>query len=192
MTSPFPHITAWLEAAKACKDIAEPTAMSLATCSADGRPSVRIVLLKGFDPRGLVFYTNLHSHKSRDLIANPRAALCFHWMPLERQLRIEGAVEPVNDAEADAYFASRPRESQLGAWASQQSSPLEKPLDLLQAYKEAEALFDGREVTRPPHWSGFRVVPERVEFWQQGQFRMHTRDLYVRQGNEWRMEHLYP
>lgn len=190
--NPFSQFSEWLEAAKARKDIAEPTAMSLATVSADGQPSLRIVLLKAHDERGFVFYTNLQSRKSRELFANPKAALCFHWMPLERQVRIEGRVELVSDAEADAYFASRPRESQLGAWGSKQSEPLTNLSVLFQEIKNAEAEYDGRDVPRPPHWSGWRVVPQKIEFWQQGDFRLHDRQLYVKNGDGWVVTGLYP
>ena len=192
MTTPFPQITAWLEAARACKDIAEPTAMSLATCSANGQPSLRIVLLKSHDAGGFVFYTNLDSQKSRDLRENPKAALCFHWMPLARQLRIEGRVECVSDAEADAYFATRPRESQLGAWASKQSAPLEHTGALVKAVAEYGVKFLGRDVPRPPHWGGWRLVPHSLEFWQQGNFRLHERELFVREGDAWKVTKLYP
>jgi len=192
MTNPIPQFTEWLNDAKARKDIAEPTAMSLATVSTDGQPSVRIVLLKDHDERGFVFYTNMKSHKSRDLAENPKAALCFHWMPLERQVRIEGRAERASDGEADAYFATRPRESQLGAWASKQSEPLINAARLLQEIKNAEGLYDGRPVPRPPFWSGWRIVPQKIEFWQQGNFRLHDRQLYVRDGDGWKVAQLYP
>jgi len=190
--NPLPQFSEWLDAAKARKDIAEPTAMSLATIGGDGQPSLRIVLLKAHDERGFVFYTNLQSRKSRELFANPKAALCFHWMPLERQVRIEGTAEPVSDAEADAYFASRPRESQLGAWGSKQSEPLTNLAVLFQEIKDAEAAYDGRDVPRPPHWSGWRIVPQQIEFWQQGAFRLHDRQLYVKNGAGWSVTGLYP
>lgn len=192
MISPFSQFFEWLDAAKARKDILEPTAMSLATCSADGQPSVRIVLLKAHDERGFVFYTNYNSHKSRDLMENPKAALCFHWMPMMRQVRIEGSVERVSDAEADTYFASRPRDSQLGAWASKQSEPLEYTGALVKGIAEYTAKFIGRDVPRPPHWGGWRIVPHTIEFWQQGNFRLHERELYTREGSGWKMVKLYP
>ncbi len=192
MTNPLPQFSAWLEAAKARKDIAEPMAMSLATVSENGQPSLRMVLLKGHDERGFVFYTNLQSHKGRDLAANPKAALCFHWMPMQKQVRIEGHVEPVSDAEADEYFASRPRDSQLGAWASAQSQPLPYTGALVKNIAEMAAKFMGRDVPRPPHWSGFRIVPHSIEFWQQGNFRLHDRELFVREGQGWTVTRLYP
>lgn len=192
MTTPFSQFSQWLDAAKAHKDIAEPTAMALATVSNDGQPSVRMVLLKSHDEHGFVFYTNLQSHKGRDLAANPKAALCFYWMPMMRQVRIEGAVEAVNDADADAYFASRPRDSQLGAWASVQSQPLPYTGALMASVAEYGAKFLGRAVPRPPHWSGFRLVPQSIEFWQQGNFRLHDRMLYVRENQGWKILNLYP
>lgn len=170
----------------------EPNAMTLATVSADGRPSARVVLLKGFDERGFVFYTNLESRKGRDLIANPYAALCFHWMPLEQQVRVEGRIEKVSDAEADAYFATRPRGAQIGAWASKQSRTLATREELEARVKAVEEKFAGREVPRPPFWSGFRVIPERLEFWQSRQSRLHDRTVYSKQGNKWIIEKLYP
>lgn len=170
----------------------EPNAMTLATVSADGRPSARVVLLKGFDERGFVFYTNLESRKGRDLIANPYAALCFHWMSLEQQVRVEGRIEKVSDAEADAYFATRPRGAQIGAWASKQSRTLATREELEARVKAVEEKFAGREVPRPPFWSGFRVIPERLEFWQSRQSRLHDRTVYSKQGNKWIIEKLYP
>lgn len=191
MMSPFQQFAEWFEAAKQHSSIIDATSMSLATV-ADGQPSVRIVLLKGFDENGFVFYTNLGSRKARELLANPKAALCFHWAPLEKQVRIEGTAERVSDREADAYFASRPRESQLGAWASKQSELLSDYAELLAEVKEIDERFAGKEVTRPPHWSGFRIRPSRIEFWQQGEFRLHHRDVYVRDADNWRVEKLYP
>jgi pyridoxamine 5'-phosphate oxidase len=170
----------------------EPTAMSLATVGADGQPSVRIVLLKGVDERGFVFYTNYRSRKGEELLAHPRAALCFHWAPLERQVRIEGIAHPVSPEEADAYFASRARESQLGAWASSQSETLESDAELEQRVLEMERRFAGKPVPRPPHWSGFRVVPERIEFWHGRAHRLHERRLYERERDGWRVRRLFP
>jgi pyridoxamine 5'-phosphate oxidase len=170
----------------------EPTAMSLATVGSDGQPSVRIVLLKGVDDRGFVFYTNFESRKGRELLAHPLAALCFHWQPLERQVRIEGRAEPVSPEEADAYFATRARLSQIGAWASLQSRPLESDAELEARVREVEERFAGCAVTRPPYWSGFRVRPERIEFWRNRDFRLHERLLYEREGDSWRVRHLFP
>ncbi len=170
----------------------EPTAMSLATASAGGLPSLRIVLLKGVDAKGFVFYTNLGSRKARDLRENPRASLCFHWPPLEVQVRIDGTVETVPDEEADAYFATRPRISQLGAWASRQSEPVAASEDLALRLRELERFYEGRDVPRPPHWSGFRLAPLRIEFWRNRPFRLHDRDLFTREGDGWRVERLYP
>lgn len=192
MSDPIVQFGEWLQAAKDCRDIAEPTAFSLATADASGQPSVRIVLLKAHDERGFVFYTNYNSHKGRELLANPKAALCFYWMKLLRQVRIEGVVEKVSDAEADAYFAGRPRESQLGAWASKQSEPLADIQVLRAEIKKLEEKYHGQPVPRPPHWSGFRVTPARIEFWQQGDFRIHERRLFVRSGSGWEATGLYP
>jgi pyridoxamine 5'-phosphate oxidase len=174
------------------EQLPEPTAFALGTVDGAGQPSVRIVLLKDVDQRGFVFYTNFESQKGRELIASPRAALCFHWQPLEEQVRIEGRAEPVSDAEADEYFASRPRGSQVGAWASIQSQPMRNAIDLDTRVREMEQRFAGGPVPRPPHWSGFRVVPERIEFWKGKPSRLHVRHLYIRRGNEWTVERLYP
>ncbi len=172
--------------------VPEPSAMVLATVSAEGRPSARVVLLKGFDDRGFVFFTNLESRKGRELQANSFAALCFHWPPLEQQVRIEGRVVSVTDAEADAYFASRPRGAQIGAWASRQSQVLTTREELEARVRSFEAKFAGGDVPRPPFWSGFRVIPERMEFWQSRASRLHDRTVYVPQNGAWIMEKLYP
>ena len=172
----------------------EPTAMSLATVGRDGRPAVRIVLLKHVDERGFVFYTNFRSRKGRELLSNPNAALCFHWQPLAIQVRIEGVAHVVSDAEADAYFATRARESQLGAWASLQSSPLASDEELDARVREMTERFAGNSVPRPPHWSGFRVVPTRIEFWRNRAFRLHERRVFERDTSdeEWTQSLLYP
>jgi pyridoxamine 5'-phosphate oxidase len=170
----------------------DPTAMSLATVGADGAPSVRIVLLKDVDARGFVFYTNLRSRKGRELAATPRAALCFYWAALDVQIRVEGAVEPVSDEEADAYFASRARESQIGAWASWQSETLVSMEQLRERVADVEARFAGGPVPRPPHWSGRRVRPRRIEFWRAGEHRLHERRLFEREGDRWTMRLLFP
>ena len=170
----------------------EPTAFALGTVGADGQPSVRILLLKAVDVRGFAFYTNYESRKGRELLAHPQAAMCFHWQPLERQVRVEGRAEPVSAEEADAYFASRARGSQIGAWASLQSQPMEHPGALDERYRELEARFGDGPVPRPPHWSGFRLVPKRIEFWHQGASRLHDRLVYTREGDGWRTEVLFP
>ena len=170
----------------------EPNAMSLATVGMSGNPSVRIVLMKDVDERGFVFYTNLEGRKGRELRTHPVAAICFHWAALEVQVRAEGSVARVSDEEADAYFATRPRDSQIGAWASIQSQPIEHAKDLAQRVADYEKEFDGREVKRPSHWSGFRLRPERIEFWKSRPGRLHERHLYTRSGESWTMETLYP
>ena len=170
----------------------EPTAFSLATVGEDGQPSVRIVLLKGIDVRGFVFYTNSASRKGRELHAHPQAAMCFHWQPLERQVRVEGITRPVTDEEADAYFARRPRGSQIGAWASIQSQSIAVPGDLEARVREMEARFEGTTVGRPPHWTGYRLVPHQIEFWHNMPSRLHERDVYYRETDGWRTDVLYP
>ena len=188
---PLALCSAWLaEAATSEPDV--PTAMALATADAAGAPSVRMVLLKEIDDRGFVFYTNLESRKGCELEANPRASLCLHWKSLGRQVRIDGAVERVEDAEADAYFASRPRDAQIGAWASAQSRPIEGRFGLEKAVAKYAAKFAIGTVARPRHWSGFRVIPERVEFWRHKPSRLHERVLYARSGGGWTRQRLYP
>jgi len=170
----------------------EPAATVLATVDAESKPSARVVLLKGFDENGFVFYTNLESRKARDLTATPFAALCFYWPQLYQQVRVEGRVEPVSGAEADAYFATRPRGAQIGAWASKQSRTLTSREELETRTKAVEEKFAGREVPRPPFWSGFRVIPERIEFWESRENRLHDRVVYLKENGEWRTERLYP
>ena len=178
--------------AEAAKVHPEPDAMVLASADGDGQPSARYVLLKAFDARGFVFYTNLESRKARALAANPRAALCFYWAGIGKQVRIEGAVERVSDEEADAYFASRPRESQLGAWASKQSASMFSRADLDARFAEVTSRFAGREVPRPPFWSGFRVVPRVIEFWTRDAARLHVREHFERTDAGWSETLLYP
>jgi pyridoxamine 5'-phosphate oxidase len=170
----------------------EPNAMSLATVGMNGNPSVRIVLMKAVDEDGFVFYTNLDGQKGRDLRTRPAGAICFHWPTLEVQVRAEGPVTQVSDDEADDYFATRSRQSQIGAWASIQSQPIERVDDLADRVAEYEKEFNGREVPRPPFWSGFRLRPERIEFWKSKPGRLHERHLYTRAGESWTMETLYP
>lgn len=189
-TEPLAPFERWFAEALAAERDAH--AMILATANRDGLPSARAVLLKGLDLRGFVFYTNLESRKSLELGANPQAALCFLWKSLRRQVRVEGPVEAVSADEADAYFASRPRDSRIGAWASDQSRPLASRAALERRVDDFARRFGEAEVPRPPFWSGFRVAPQRVEFWQERPSRLHDRWLFVREGGEWRRERLYP
>jgi pyridoxamine 5'-phosphate oxidase len=169
-----------------------PEAMALATADAKGLPSLRMVLLKGWDQNGFVFYTNLESHKGQDLAENPHAALCFHWKTQGRQVRVEGAVEQVSDAEADAYYESRPRDSRIGAWASRQSRPLQGPMKLEREVIKYAAKFGVGHIPRPPYWSGFRVVPQMIEFWEEKPFRLHDRLVFRLQDSTWVAEKLFP
>ena len=191
---PIARFSALLDQAKGVsRDVLpEPTACALGTVDHEGQPSVRIVLLKGVDARGFVFYTNYESRKGRELLASRRAAMCFHWQVLETQVRVEGQVEQVGDDEADIYFASRVRGSQIGAWASIQSEPMATPGSLDVRVSEMERRFANRPVPRPPHWSGFRILPSRVEFWNSMPSRLHVRHLYVRDRGLWTRELLYP
>jgi pyridoxamine 5'-phosphate oxidase len=172
--------------------VPEPTAFALATVGEGARPSIRMLLLKHVDQHGFVFYTNLESRKARELAANPSAAMNFHWAPMERQVRIEGRVQSVSDAEADEYFATRARGSQIGAWASRQSRPIDHDGDLERRVAELQKKFAGADVPRPAFWSGFRLVPVSIEFWHGKPSRLHERQLFVRDGDIWRMQTLYP
>ncbi len=189
--NPIDLFNAWFDEAQRSEPD-NPNAMALATVGPGGAPSIRMVLLKGVDDGGFVFYTNLESRKGVELLANGPAALCFHWKSLRRQVRVEGPATLVSDEEADAYFASRPRGSQIGAWASAQSRPMSSKADLLKDVAAYTAKFGIGRVPRPPHWSGFRITPERLEFWRDGQFRLHDRLIYLRDGGGWSTQTLYP
>jgi pyridoxamine 5'-phosphate oxidase len=192
LEDPIEQFQRWFDDARQAQ-VFEANAMTLATVGPDGRPAARMVLLKGVDRRGLAFFTNLESRKSRELMANPKAALLFWWGPLQRQVRLEGRIERVDDAEADAYFASRPRGSQIGAWASEQSSAVESRAALDAAEQRFSERFEGGEVPRPDFWGGFRLVPDAVEFWQGRINRLHDRLRYDRQADEsWRIVRLSP
>ena len=192
MTSADP-ITEFLRAqARAEAHSIDTTPVILATADASGQPSARVVLLRGIDPRGFAFFTNYTSRKGRELEANPRAALCIHWPSLEEQIRIEGSVERLPVEESDAYFDGRPRGSQLGAWASEQSQVMPSRETLERRYQEVEQRFEGVPVTRPPHWGGYRIVPHRMEFWYGRPDRLHDRVVYAREGDGWRVARLYP
>lgn len=190
---PFELFQEWFAEAED-GEISDPNAMALATAAADGRPSVRTVLLKGADERGFVFYTNLTSRKGGELAENANAALLFHWKSLRRQVRIEGPVVPVDEEEADAYYASRPRGSRIGAWASKQSQPMEGRFVLEKRIAEYTAKFGVGDIPRPDFWSGFRLSPNRIEFWREGSFRLHERTVYSRdgKGGGWSTQTLYP
>lgn len=191
MNDPIALFQKWLEEATNA-GIKEPSAMTLATVDAEGSPDARMLLLKGADQRGFVFYTNLESPKARALQRDPRAALCFYWMELDRQVRVRGRTEPVSDVEADAYFSSRPRLSQISAWASKQSRPMPGYFELEAAVAKTAIRFGAGSIPRPPFWSGFRMVPEQIEFWTGKLYRRHHRVLYTRTENDWQMQWLYP
>lgn len=191
-TDPFALFEEWFAEARLAEPN-DPDAMALATVGADGQPSQRMVLLKGHGQDGFVFYTNRQSRKGEELAAQPRAALLFHWKSLRRQVRIEGIVAPVTDAEADAYFATRGHDSQLGAWASDQSRPLESRAAFEARFRNMQARFEGGDVPRPPHWSGYRLRPRLMEFWNDRPHRLHERRLFVSDGaGGWREGLLYP
>lgn len=174
------------------RELNDPDAMALATADAQGRPSVRMVLLKGVGEEGFTFYTNFESRKGEQLIENPNAALLFHWKSLRRQVRVEGPVQPVTPEQADAYFASRPRQSQIGAWASQQSRPVEDRETIEKRVADYTATYQSGAIPRPPYWSGFTLTPDRIEFWRDGAFRLHDRAVYQRQEQGWRKQRLFP
>jgi len=188
---PIALFNAWFAEAKAAEPN-DPDAMSVATASADGSPSVRVVLLKGFGPEGFTFYTNADSRKGQELASNPQAALLFHWKSLRRQVRIEGPIEEVAPDVADAYFASRSRDSQIGAWASDQSRPLDCRETFEARFDQFAARFDGQDVPRPPRWTGFRVSPGRIEFWSDRPHRLHERRLFIKDGESWTEGLLFP
>jgi pyridoxamine 5'-phosphate oxidase len=190
-SEPMPVVRRWLDEAEAA-GIRLPNAIALATADADGRPSVRHVLLRGIDDRGFVFHTNHGSRKARELSENPRAAFAAYWRELDRQISVVGDVERVSDEESDAYFATRPREARLGAWASRQSSELGSRAELLERYAEFEARYPGDDVPRPPFWGGYRVLPISVELWQGRLHRLHDRFRYERDGDRWSLRRLAP
>lgn len=191
--NPFQLFDDWLKAASETEPN-DPNAMTVATADADGRPSARILLLKGFDEKGFVFFSNMESQKGQEITANPFVALCFHWKSMRRQVRVTGPVTRVTDEEADDYFNSRPRGSRVGAWASQQSRPLADRSTLMTAVENADREYPGDAVPRPPYWTGWRLTPLAIEFWQDGEFRLHDRFRFSRasEGDAWAVNRLYP
>lgn len=192
LASPFEKFSSWLKKAEAKKEIVEPTAMCLSTVDENSRPSSRMILLKKFDDRGFCFFTNLTSRKGKELSQNKNVALCFYWGVLGYQIRIEGEIEKVSIKEADDYFSSRRRGSQIGAWASKQSHEMKEWSEFEERIKKISEDFKDQEVPRPPFWSGFRVVPKRIEFWEEGEFRIHNREVYERHVDGWEVKKLYP
>jgi pyridoxamine 5'-phosphate oxidase len=190
-SEPFALFASWLKDAEA-SEINDPNAVALATVDADGLPNVRMVLLKGFDSRGFVFYTNFESQKGQEILGQKKAAMCFHWKSLRRQIRLRGEVEVVSDAEADEYYQSRPLGSRIGAWASKQSRPLEGRFALEKAVAEYTAKYALGTVPRPPHWSGFRIIPQSIEFWHDRKFRLHDRIEFRREAAGWSKVRMYP
>lgn len=191
-SDPYSLFNTWFSEAKVCKEIAEPDAMVLSTLDGDLLPDSRVVLLKEVTPAGFVFFTNLGSAKARELEAHPKAALNFHWMPLDKQVRVRGMVEPVTEAEADEYFASRPKQSQIGAWASKQSQPYTERLEFERRIAKYSAKYAIGKVPRPPFWSGFRIVPSHIEFWLKQPYRLHDRLRYTLVEGAWHHDRLYP
>lgn len=191
MENPIEKFARWFGEAQTC-GLKEPTAMTLATATPQGIPSARIVLLKAYDERGFVFYTNFASRKGAEMLENPHAALVFYWSALDKQVRIEGGLSPVSDAEADLYFATRERHKQAGAWASLQSQPLDSRTTLMERAADIEAQYEGRAIPRPPHWSGMRLAPQRIEFWHQRDARLHDREVFTRTDAGWDHTLLYP
>lgn len=189
--NPFEIFTQWFAEAKQ-KEKYDPTMVSLATATPNGKPSIRIVLLKGFDEKGFVFYTNMGSHKAQEMQQNPFVALCFYWPEIDKQVRIEGHVEKVTNEEADNYFLTRTRESRIGSWASKQSQFLTDEKELDERFKKYEQQFVDKEVNRPEFWSGFRVLPDYFEFWERGKHRLHKRTCFNKEQQQWKVEHLYP
>ena len=190
--NPFEHFDKWFNEATEHKGIKEPDAMNIATSTKDGAPSNRMVLLKDYDDRGFVFYTNLESRKGEQIKENPKASLCFYWEPMGRQIRIEGDIEQVSDDEADEYFNTRHLKSRIGAWASKQSRPLKNKSELLKRVAEYGAKTATGKVSRPSFWSGYRIVPNRMEFWQKGEYRIHDRVCYKLNEGNWESGLLYP
>lgn len=191
-STPFKKFNDWFEKAKANSNIVEPTAMCLSTVNENNVPSSRMVLLKKFDEKGFCFFTNLTSKKGKEILQNKNSAMCFYWGLLGLQIRIEGELENVSSKEADDYFSTRRRESQIGAWASKQSCEMAEWSEFEERIEKITQDFAGQEIPRPLFWSGFRLIPNRIEFWEEGNFRIHKREVYERSGNEWNVKNIYP